>query len=126
MPAQLGFAEYLTSGGYDRHLRQLRHALFVQQNEFMQAVIQHFPAGTRATRPNGGYFLWLELPGAVDALAIQCEALALGISVAPGPLFSAQKGFTNCLRLNYGHLWDARTANAVEVLGKLVATRAAA
>lgn len=126
VPAQLGFAEYLTSGGYDRHLRQLRHALFVQQNEFMQAVIQHFPAGTRATRPNGGYFLWLELPGAVDALAIQCEALALGISVAPGPLFSAQKGFTNCLRLNYGHLWDARTANAVEVLGKLVATRAAA
>jgi DNA-binding transcriptional MocR family regulator len=119
-PAQLALAEYLTKGGYDRHLRQLRHALSVQQNAFMQAVIRHFPAGTRATRPNGGYFLWMELPGAVNALDIHRQALSLGISIAPGPMFSAQREFTNCIRLNYGHPWDARIAAAVETLGKLV------
>ena len=78
-----------------------------------------FPAGTRATRPAGGYFLWVELPAGTDALAIHRQALALGISVAPGPIFSATRAFTNCLRLNYGHAWDARAEQALETLGRL-------
>jgi DNA-binding transcriptional MocR family regulator len=119
-PAQLALAEYLAKGGYDRHLRQLRHALSVQQNEFIQAVTRHFPAGTRATRPDGGYFLWLELPGNINALDLHRQALSFGISIAPGPMFSAQRAFTNCIRLNYGHPWDHRIAAAVEILGKLV------
>lgn len=119
-PSQLALADYLAKGGYDRHLRQLRQALADQQSDMMQALIRHFPAGTRATRPGGGYFLWLELPGAVNALDIHRQALSLGISVAPGPMFSAQREFGNCLRLNYGHPWDARSAAAMEMLGKLV------
>ncbi|MGZ3253214.1 MAG: aminotransferase-like domain-containing protein [Burkholderiaceae bacterium] len=121
VPAQLALAEYLAKGGYDRHLRLLRHALSVQQNELMQAVITHFPVGTRATRPEGGYFLWLELPASVNALELHRQALSLGISIAPGPMFSAQRAFTNCIRLNYGHPCDERIAGAVAVLGKLVA-----
>lgn len=123
-PAQAALAEYLSKGGYDRHLRQLRHTLSVQQNTVMQAVVRHFPAGTRATRPDGGYFLWLELPENVDALEIHRQALSLGISIAPGPMFSAQRGFANCLRLNYGHTWDKRAADALATLGKLVCNAA--
>jgi len=121
-PAQAALASYLAKGGYDRHLRKLRHALSVQQSALMQAVVRHFPLGTRATRPSGGYFLWLELPGAVNALEVQRQALSLGISVAPGPMFSAQRSFTNCLRLNYGHLWDARAEAALATLGRLLAS----
>ncbi|MES2537573.1 MAG: PLP-dependent aminotransferase family protein [Pseudomonadota bacterium] len=119
-PAQAAIADYLAKGGYDRHLRQLRHTLSVQQSEMMQAVARHFPAGTQATRPQGGYFLWLELPGEVDTLAIHRQALALGISVAPGPMFSAQRGFANCLRLNYGHVLDERAEAALATLGRMV------
>jgi DNA-binding transcriptional MocR family regulator len=120
-PAQAALAEYLAKGGYDKHLRHLRHALSVQQSAVMQAVVDYFPRGTRATRPNGGYFLWLEMPESVNALDIHRQALSLGISVAPGPMFSAQRGFTHCLRLNYGHPWDARAESAMMTLGRLVA-----
>jgi DNA-binding transcriptional MocR family regulator len=123
-PAQAALAEYLSKGGYDKHLRQLRHALSVQQGAMMQAVVRYFPSGTRATRPHGGYFLWIEMPGQVDALEIHREASALGISIAPGPMFSAQHGFANCLRLNYGHPWDDRAEAALATLGRLVAARA--
>lgn len=123
-PAQAALADYLGKGGYDRHLRQLRHKLAVQQSEVMQAVVGHFPKGTRSTRPNGGYFLWLELPANVNALEIHRQALPLGISIAPGPMFSAQRAFTNCLRLNYGHTWDQRAADALETLGRLVGAAA--
>jgi DNA-binding transcriptional MocR family regulator len=120
MPAQAALADYLAKGGYDKHLRQLRHALSVQQSAMVQAVVHHFPKGTKATRPNGGYFLWIELPGNVNTLEIHRQALSLGISIAPGPMFSAHRGFTNCLRLNYGHPWDARAETALTTLGRLV------
>lgn len=123
-PAQAALADYLAKGGYDKHLRQLRHALSVQQSAMVEAVVRHFPRGTKATRPDGGYFLWIELPRHVDALALHRQALSLGISVAPGPMFSARREFGNCLRLNYGHPWDARSEAAIASLGHLIAGKA--
>jgi DNA-binding transcriptional MocR family regulator len=125
VPAQLALASYLEKGGLDKHLRKLRQVLAVQQASFAQAVGHYFPAGTRATRPLGGYFMWVELPAQVDALAIHAQALERGISVAPGPIFSATRGFAHCLRLNYGHAWDAQSEKAMQTLGRLVAAAAA-
>ncbi len=119
-PTQAALASYLAKGGYDKHLRQLRHALSVQQDLMVQAVVRHFPQGTRATRPLGGYFLWIELPGKVNTIDIHRQALALGISIAPGPMFSAHRDFSNCLRLNYGHPWDERAEDAMRTLGRLI------
>ncbi len=124
-PAQGALADYLAKGGYDRHLRQLRHALSVQQSAMAQAVVRYFPPGTKATRPLGGYFLWIELPDHVDALEIHRSALSLGISVAPGPMFSAERKFQNCIRLNYGHPWDERTEAAMATLGRIVSDASA-
>ncbi len=118
-PAQAALADYLAKGGYDKHLRQLRHALAQQQACMIEAVVRHFPKGTRATRPDGGYFLWVELAGGVDALALHRRALSLGISVAPGPMFSAQRAFRNFIRLNYGHPWTERSEAAIATLGRL-------
>ena len=120
-PAQAALAHYLERGGFDKHLRKLRLTLVARQAQLAQAVAQHFPPGTRATRPAGGYFLWVELPEGADALRVHRKALALGISVAPGPIFSASRAFTHCLRLNYGHAWDARAEQAVATLGRLAA-----
>jgi DNA-binding transcriptional MocR family regulator len=125
VPAQLALASYLEKGGLDKHLRKLRQTLALQQASFAQAVGHYFPAGTRATRPLGGYFMWVELPAHVNALDIHRQALELGISVAPGPIFSATRGFAHCLRLNYGHAWDAQAEKAMQTLGHLVAEAAA-
>jgi DNA-binding transcriptional MocR family regulator len=119
MPSQLALANYLGQGGYERHLRQLRHALAGQQQRMLDAIVAHFPQGTRVTQPAGGYFLWLEMPDRVDALTLQQQALAHGISIAPGPMFSAQRGFRHCIRLNYGHLWDDSHQQAIATLGRL-------
>ena len=121
-PAQAALSDYLAKGGYDKHLRQLRHALSIQQDAMVQAISRYFPEGTKATRPSGGYFLWVEMPEHVDALEIHRQALSLGISVAPGPMFSAHRGFRHHLRLNYGHPWDARMEDAMRTLGLLVST----
>jgi DNA-binding transcriptional MocR family regulator len=118
-PVQEGIADYLAKGGYDRHLRQLRHALSQQQIALATAVLSHFPFGTRATRPEGGYFMWVELPAGVNTLLLQRDACAVGISIAPGPMFSARASFKNCIRLNYGHPWTPAFEKAIVTLGRL-------
>ena len=118
VPVQMALALYLEQGGFDKHLRKLRQTLAGQQALFAEAVGHYFPAGTRATRPEGGYFLWVELPEGCDALRLHRQALAQHISVAPGPIFSASHAFSHCLRLNYGHAWNARTEQALATLGQ--------
>lgn len=119
IPSQMALSDYLERGSYERHLRQLRQALAGQQALALRLIAQHFPDGTRVTRPEGGYFLWLELPPQVDALQLHRMALSQRISIAPGHLFSADRRFAHCLRLNYGHPGDARFEAALRTLGEL-------
>ena len=119
---QSGIANYLELGGYDKHLRKLRKTLSEQQVIFSQAVGHYFPEGTRATKPEGGYFLWVEMPRGTDAMKVHELALAMDISVAPGPIFSPTHAFKNCLRLNFGHPWNDRSERAMASLGKIVST----
>ena len=120
VPAQAAIADYLQHGGFDRHLRKLRHALEMQQGAMLASAARHFPADTCVTRPAGGYFLWFEFPEHIDSLRLLQLALAQDISLAPGPIFSATQRFRNCARLNHGHPWDSRSEKAMEVLGRIV------
>ncbi|AVF55723.1 UNVERIFIED_ORG: DNA-binding transcriptional MocR family regulator [Pseudomonas parafulva] len=120
MPAQAAIADYLQHGGYDRHLRKLRYALEGQQANMLAAIGRHFPAQTRVSQPSGGYFLWLELPQQMDALKLFHMALAQGISIAPGPIFSPTRRFGNCIRLNYGSPWNEGAEQAMATLGRII------
>ncbi|MCO7514242.1 GntR family transcriptional regulator MpaR [Pseudomonas guariconensis] len=119
MPAQAAIADYLQHGGYDRHLRKLRYALEGQQASMLAAIARHLPAQTRVSQPTGGYFLWLELPERMDALKLFHMALAQGISIAPGPIFSPTRRFGNCIRLNYGSPWSDGAEQAMATLGRI-------
>ncbi len=119
IPVQLALAHYLARGSYERHLRGLRATLQRQRDEYIAAIADAFPDGTRVSRPGGGYFLWVELPGAIDSLVLRERAAEAGISIAPGPMFSAAGEFRHCLRINVGHPYTARVRHAVQQLGQL-------
>ncbi|RZL96678.1 MAG: PLP-dependent aminotransferase family protein [Variovorax sp.] len=121
IPVQAALAGYLQEGGYDRHLRTLRQSLQAQRDSLFDAVTRFFPDGTRAIRPAGGYFVWVELPTGVDAMALHRAALAQHISLAPGPMFSAQAEFQHHIRLTCGQPWDATRERAMRTLARLVA-----
>ena len=122
-PAQAALAQYLQGGDFERHLRALRRSLARQQQAMLDAIARHFPPATRVSRPQGGYFLWVELPAGCDSLALHGPALAEGISLAPGPMFSAAGAFRHCLRLNCGQPWTPALERAMARLGQLIGSQ---
>lgn len=119
IPSEAAIAAYLDRGGYDRHLRRMRAELLRYRAIAMEAVRLHFPLGTSMSAPQGGYFLWIEMPASVDASRLHALARERGISLAPGSLFSTASRPAHCLRLNYGHAGDPRFARAMQTVGQL-------
>jgi DNA-binding transcriptional MocR family regulator len=115
----LAVAEFLSTGGYDHHLRRIRRAYREQVDRMLDAVGRHFPEGTRATRPSGGFVLWVELPAGTDSMRLMARAAKHRIAIAPGPIFSPTGRYTNYIRLNCGLPWCEQVETAVKTLGKL-------
>jgi DNA-binding transcriptional MocR family regulator len=60
------------------------------------------------------------IAGAGRCSAPASAALEQGISIAPGPIFSAKREFGRCIRLNFGHPDPERQKAAVAALARLV------
>ena len=116
---QVVLAHYLSGRGAMRHLADLRAIFYAQMPRVRSLIAAHFPPGTRVTEPQGGYVFWIELPPHINAIALAEAAFRQGISIAPGPIFSATQGFQNCIRLSIGTVLTPRIEEGIAVLGAL-------
>lgn len=119
---QLAVAEFLDSGGYERHLRKVRNEYARSIARMSDAVNDLFPHGTRLSQPEGGFVIWIELPGDVDTFTLAQRALESGISIAPGPIFSATQKYRNYLRLSCARPWDERQERALGLIAGMLLT----
>lgn len=122
---QMTLADFLASGNYVRHLKNLRPVLQRNSERMSALVAEHFPDETRTSKPAGGSVLWLELPG-VDTEQLFDDAIEAGISITPGHIYSPSRRYSNFVRLSYGHPWNERTEDAMAWLGKRVTELATA
>ena len=121
-PTQMAVAEFLATGGYERHLRRVRRIYEKQLGQMLEAVRRNFPEGTKTTRPEGSFIFWVELPGNVDSMELYRQAREKGLSIAPGPIFSNSGKYRNFLRLNAAH-WSTKIERALETVGRLAMTQ---
>ena len=110
---------FLASGGYEHHLKALRRLYQAQVSTVRSHVARHFPAGTRATQPEGGFLLWVEIPKGVDSLDLFRAALSERIVIMPGQVYSSGARYRHCIRLSCCQELDDRFMDAIEKLGQL-------
>jgi len=116
---ELAVAELIESGGYERSLRQLRRRFESQVDAARGIIADSFPRGTRVTRPSGAYIVWVEMPKGCDSVALFERLLERGITIAPGPMFSASQRYRNCMRLSIGQAWAEKHEQALREVGRL-------
>lgn len=109
MVAQAIVYEFCASGAIERSIATVRAALGERARLLGAALRAHLP-GARFTEPDGGYFLWVELPTDVDVAALAPEAERRGVSVVKGTDFLLEGGH-HALRLAY----SAVTADQIEL-----------
>lgn len=121
-PQQQAIANFLAAGRYEHHLRQLRQTLHSNSLQYINAIGEHFPQGTKVTNPKGGFGLWVEMDKKIDSYRLYQEAMFHKISIAPGSMFTLQERYGNCMRLSLGMPWTPQVARALKTLGGLVKT----
>lgn len=110
-------AEFLASGGYDHHLRTLRRRYAANMDEARGLIARHFPQGTRATLPRGGFVFWVELPEQVNTVEMFHRLLKEQICVTPGALYSLSERYNHALRLSCCYPFDDRYSWALKRTG---------
>ena len=94
--------QYLRQNLLPEHIRAIC-ASYKEQLDAMLGELARFPAGTRYTRPEGGLFIWVELPEGIEAKALLDQAVEQHVAYVPGTHFYANGGHDNTLRLNFSN-----------------------
>jgi len=94
--------KYLEKDLLPGHIREIC-ASYKQQMDAMMEELDKFPAGTTYTHPEGGLFIWCELPEHIDALPLLQKAIEKHVAYVPGTHFFAKGGHANTFRLNFSN-----------------------
>ncbi len=119
---QLAFAELLTSGGYERHLRRCRQRYRNRRDALVAALSRELPAATLSGIAAGLHVV-LQLPGGPDAAAVVAAASARSVAVAALAGYYAVGDLAapeTALVLGYGNLADTGVDDAVEQLAAAI------
>lgn len=110
---------YLRKGLMPAHLKRICGDYREQLNAMLKGF-DHFPAGTRHTVPQGGLFVWAELPEGVDGLEAFNAAVEAGVAFVPGTHFYPGGGHLNTLRLNFSMCDIPTIEKGMEKLGGVI------
>ncbi len=116
---QHGLSNFLAEGHFERHLQQYRKVLREQRDQLTNGIADHWRVATTFTVPDGGLAIWVQLPVEIDTFLLYECAIAEGIIITPGRLFSSVKNFSNCLRLSFAHPTTGHRLQALIRLGEL-------
>ena len=93
---------YLRSGKLQEHLDEAIVSYRAQMNKMLD-MLELFPNGVKCVKPEGGLFIWLELPKEMDALAMLQDAVKNNVAYVAGTFFHCSGGHENTMRLNFSN-----------------------
>ncbi|HJZ68018.1 MAG TPA: PLP-dependent aminotransferase family protein [Blastocatellia bacterium] len=106
--------EAIRAGLIERRLPQLRKFYEVRCRAMLEGLERFAPAGSRWTKPLGGFFILMELDGDADATRMLPEAIERGVAYVPGQPFFVDGSGANTLRLAYSKESPEAIADGVE------------
>lgn len=109
-------ARFLADTDLDEHIALIRKEYGERRDCMVAAIEKHFPVEVTASRPEGGMFLWCELPEGVSASALFEKTIACNVAFVPGRPFYVD-GTDNAFRLNFSNSTPERINEGIKRLG---------
>jgi 2-aminoadipate transaminase len=120
---QMVVHEVIKDGFLTAHIPTIRALYAAQCQAMLAALTDFFPAQVAWTRPEGGMFIWVTLPGHIDSMKLLDEAVAQNVAFVPGAPFYANTPESNTLRLSFVTVPPEKIREGIAKLGKLIAAK---
>lgn len=107
---------------FDPHVAKIKAAYSARRDRMLTALETHMPDGVTWTRPEGGMFIWLELPKHMNCADLLATSLkSERVAFVPGHAFFADGSGTNTMRLSFSRTGEASIDEGIARLGRLIA-----
>jgi 2-aminoadipate transaminase len=120
---QRATARMLETFDFDGHVSHLCQVYGERCRVMRDAIEKYLPAETRWTRPEGGLFIWVELPEHISGEQLLADALRNRVAFVPGSPFFAENPRHNFIRLNFSNQPPELIEEGVRRVGGLIERR---
>jgi 2-aminoadipate transaminase len=113
---QMVVSEYLQTQDWQGQIGAFREQYRERRDAMLDALEQLMPPGAHWTHPHGGFYVWLTLPGDLDAKVMLPRAVTERVAYVPGTAFYADEQGRSNLRLSYCYPTPERIREGVRRL----------
>jgi 2-aminoadipate transaminase len=111
---------FITECNLEQHIKKIQQIYRHKSSLMINCIEQHLRKDITFIRPQGGLFLWCNLPQSINMIDFCKLAAANGVAVVPGSAFTASvNDYCNSIRLNYSTPTDEQIVKGIEILGNL-------
>ncbi|OAA95134.1 PLP-dependent aminotransferase family protein [Clostridium coskatii] len=118
--AQMITAKYMEMYDIEEHIQKIKEVYRHRRELMIQCIEKYFPKDIKHTLPDGGLFIWIQLPSNMDASDIFTKAIKNNVAFVAGESFFPNANFKNSFRLNYSNMPDDRIIEGIKRLGEVL------
>lgn len=118
--SQMELAQYLEDNDLEAHIAEIIKVYGKRKNVMVDAMTKYFPEGVTFTNPEGGLFLWVELPEYMNARDLAVKAIEQKVAYVPGGAFFGNNVRENCFRCNYSCMSEEKIEEGVKRLADVI------
>ncbi|MGV3464758.1 MAG: PLP-dependent aminotransferase family protein [Heyndrickxia sp.] len=118
--AQRITAKYLELYDIDEHIQKIKAVYKDRCTTMLSCIEEFFPKNLSYSRPEGGLFIWVELPKDMDSTHLFAECLKNNVAFVPGAPFFPNSKHKNTLRLNYSNMSKEKIIEGMKQMGEVL------
>ncbi|HEY3426246.1 MAG TPA: PLP-dependent aminotransferase family protein [Negativicutes bacterium] len=120
LKSQMEISRFMDLHDFEANVQKLVVLYRKRRDAMVEVLTDTLPAGVKFTRPQGGLFLWVELPEHLIARELLTQCLQNNVAFVPGDSFFPNGGVENTFRLNYSNMPEERIREGIKRLSNVI------
>ena len=117
---QMELVNFLENNSIDKHIQELIKLYGNRRDIMVGSVKKYFPKEVKMTHPEGGLFLWLELPENINTKDMLKKSVDKNVGYVPGGAFYPNNRQENTIRLNFSNMQEEDIKKGIKILGEVI------
>lgn len=118
--AQMQVDGFLEENDLDEHIAKINSVYKERRDIMLKTIDEEFPKGANYFYPQGGMFIWVELPSHVNTRELLVKAIQKKVGFVPGGSFYPNGDCESSMRLNFSTMENDKIVKGIKILGSIL------